>query len=496
MASSIWPKTPAPFVRTVLSGHSALGLIVGGLAYLLSLTGVLAVFLHDFERWEQPNAPEFQAFAPGALDRLYGEVLAAADGPVERIFLTLPSAEQPRSAVYFSEQAWFATPDGRLGEAVNHEWTHLLEHLHYYLTLPTSFGMIVVSLVGAAMVGLIVSGLLAHPRIFRDAFTFRWSGSPRLSQADLHNRLSVWAAPFHIAIALTGAYFGLAGLILMLAGAGLTEAERERLTAPLFGQPPAADAAAAPPPKLDAILDATATIAPQAELTYLSIVAPGTEGQAVDVSGTVAGQLVYSETWRFDGAGEFVSRLGTTDGALGQQVAWAVYPLHFGSFGGLPIRLAYGVLGLALCVVVASGVNIWLVRRRAQGRAAPRLERLWITTVWGPGLGLALSAAAMLAVAVPAEPVFWGSFGLMLAAAPLVSDARRLSRVLRLATAAAILLVLCVHAVRFGAEALGPAAWAVNLCLLLTAAGLAASALPLTRPQSRLNPQSAPIAGE
>ena len=41
MASSIWPKTPAPFVRTVLSGHSALGLIVGGLAYLLSLTGVL-----------------------------------------------------------------------------------------------------------------------------------------------------------------------------------------------------------------------------------------------------------------------------------------------------------------------------------------------------------------------------------------------------------------------------------------------------------------------
>jgi hypothetical protein len=34
---------------------------------------------------------------------------------------------------------------------------------------------------------------MAHPRIFKDAFRLRIGGSVRLEQADLHNRLSVWA---------------------------------------------------------------------------------------------------------------------------------------------------------------------------------------------------------------------------------------------------------------------------------------------------------------
>ena len=468
MAATLWPKVPPNFVRTVLSGHSALGLVVGGLAYLLSLTGVLAVFMTDFERWEQPNVPEFAAMAPGALDRLYGEVMAAADGPADRLFITLPTAEAPRSAVYVGEQAWFATAEGALWGEVSHEWTHFLEHLHYYLSLPHTFGIAVVGLVGAAMVGLILSGLAAHPRIFRDAFALRWTSSPRLSQADLHNRLSVWGAPFHLVISLTGAYFGLAGVLLFLAGATVYGGDRGVQIAAL---------------------------APAAEPSYLSVEAPGTRGQVIDVSATVPGQLVYAETWRFDGAGRFQSKLGATDGGLGQQTAWAMYPLHFGSFGGLPIRLAYGALGLALCVVVASGVNIWLVRRRAQGRPAPKAERLWIATVWGSGLALAVAAVGMLAWEIPAEPVFWGLAALLLIAAPFAPETRSFSRLLRLATAAAILLVLAVHAARFGADALGPTALPVSLSLLAIALALGASTL-IGRAGAEPALQPAPAPGE
>ena len=495
MAATLWPKVPPNLVRTVLSGHSALGLVVGGLAYLLSLTGVLAVFMSDFERWEQPDVPEFTAMTPGALDRLYGEVMAAANAPVERIFITLPTADAPRSAVYAGEQAWFATADGALWGGIAHEWTHFLEHLHYYLSLPHTFGIIVVGLVGAAMVGLILSGLAAHPRIFRDAFALRWTSSPRLSQADLHNRLSVWGAPFHLAVSLTGAYFGLIGVLLLLAGAAAPGEARDSLLAPLFGAPPVADAAAAPPPRLDAAVAQIAALEPAATPSYLSIEAPGTRGQVVDVSADIPGQLIYAETWRFDSAARLQSKLGAADGGLGQQAAWAMYPLHFGSFGGLPIRLAYGALGLALCVVVASGVNIWLVRRRAQGRPAPRAERLWIATVWGPGLALAVAAAGMLGWEIPAEPVFWGLAALLLAAAPFAPDARSLSRGLRLAAAAAILGVLAVHAARFGAEALGPAAWPVSLSLAATALALGGSTLiGRRRAEPALKPS--PVPGE
>ena len=33
---------------------------------------------------------------------------------------------------------------------------------------------------------------------------------------------------------------------------------------------------------------------------------------------------------------------------LGQQIAASIYNLHFGNFGGLPVKLAYIVFGIAL----------------------------------------------------------------------------------------------------------------------------------------------------
>ena len=116
-------------------------------------------------------------------------------------------------------QAWFVNPDGSLGGAVAHDWTHLLLNLHIYLHLPSTLGLTVVGSLGAMLFGLIVSGFLAHPRIVKDAFRLRLGGSLHLEQVDLHNRLSVWGAPFHVVIALTGAYFGLATLLFYLLGA-------------------------------------------------------------------------------------------------------------------------------------------------------------------------------------------------------------------------------------------------------------------------------------
>ena len=93
-----------------------------------------------------------------------------------------------------------------------HPWTQFVLDLHYYLHLPKKLGLTIVGALGVTLVGLSISGFLAHPSVFRDAFAFRFSGSARVAQADLHNRLSVWTSPFHVSIALTGAVLGLATL--------------------------------------------------------------------------------------------------------------------------------------------------------------------------------------------------------------------------------------------------------------------------------------------
>src|SRR5699024_2876736 len=40
-----------------------------------------------------------------------------------------------------------------------------------------------------------------------------------------------------------------------------------------------------------------------------------------------------------------------------------VYHLHFGDYGGRTLRIVYFVLGLLGCVVIISGIMIWLVAR-------------------------------------------------------------------------------------------------------------------------------------
>src|SRR5690606_5104004 len=105
--------------------------------------------------------------------------------------------------------------DGSLGEPAHDELSELLTGLHINLHMPVTIGVIIVSATGALLCGLIISGFLAHPSIVKDAFKLRTGASGRMGQVDLHNRLSVWGAPFHLMIAVTGAYDG---LILLMVG--------------------------------------------------------------------------------------------------------------------------------------------------------------------------------------------------------------------------------------------------------------------------------------
>ncbi|HEY8965715.1 MAG TPA: PepSY-associated TM helix domain-containing protein, partial [Candidatus Methylacidiphilales bacterium] len=51
-------------------------------------------------------------------------------------------------------------------------------------------------------------------------------------------------------------------------------------------------------------------------------------------------------------------------------------PLHFGNFGGWPIRVIYCLGGLAPAVLSVSGVAIWIVRKRNQKRNGTPQSRL------------------------------------------------------------------------------------------------------------------------
>src|SRR5690606_19595939 len=184
--------------------------------------------------------------------------------------------------------------------------------------------------------------------------------------------------------------------------------------------------------------------------------------------------VIYGDNYPFNANGELTGNIGLSDGYVGQQVAASLYPLHFGSFGGLWVKLAYGVLGVLSCVMIASGFNIWLLKRRQRGRAVPALERAWDATLWGtPAV---MTAVLLLAVAGIGAigwlvGVFWMGLGLAIAAAVI---AARFPAALAFRSATGVLLVavLIVHAARNASAFHSPAAWGVSISLLLIAAWL------------------------
>src|SRR3546814_19907157 len=85
------------------------------------------------------------------------------------------------------------------------------------------------------IVALSLSGVIAHPRIFRDAFRLRARDKEGVGLADWHNRLSVWSLPFALAIALTGAMIGLGTIGAYGLAARLYKGDVEAAYAPIFG---------------------------------------------------------------------------------------------------------------------------------------------------------------------------------------------------------------------------------------------------------------------
>ena len=406
MVSVTVTAKPERFTARALNGHSAVGLTIAALAYLTCLTGTLAVFTDELKLLEQPM-PAPGPLRAGALDRAARAVLEQAPDTATLYVLAPSTAAGRLTLTSFGaggEKSWLADGSGRI-QPMRTPWTGFVDELHMNLTAPSPCGSLAVGLVGVAMVSLVLSGVLAHPRIFRDAFRLRLGAAKRLREADLHNRMSVWGLPFHLAISLTGAFFGIASLPVMTIAALQFHGDAERVYQSLSGPEIAADGRPAPMPDLDTIVARARTELPGSNLYYLGVERPGTAGTRIRVEVTGPGRLPRGDQIFFDAAGSEIGRVGYVTGSPGLQLYSGAAQLHFGFWGGLPVRIAYGILGAALTWITASGAAIWLARRRDRGRPVPRLERAWHG--WTRGVPLALAAAWLLSGVASVASVFW-----------------------------------------------------------------------------------------
>lgn len=398
-------------VQRALSGHAAIGLLASALLYIICLTGTVVVFYQEWQRIEQPGAPEMAAIVPDAVQRGVAAVLRAEKGrpATTHLYVHMPVDGLPRTTITTDHQAFHIDADGTIAMPEENAWSEFLLGAHYALNIPGLVGMTIVGIFGVMIIALSLSGVVAHPRIFRDAFRLRARDNHGVGLADWHNRLSVWTLPFSLAIALTGAMIGLGVVGAYGLAAAFYNNDVEAAYAPIFGEEAMPDATPAPLANVAAPLVWLAKNHPDLRPTYVILHDPGTRGQHVQLIAEHPRRLIYGETYQFGPDGTYHGKVGLSDGHLGQQLAASTYNLHFGNYGGLPVKLAYVVFGLALTVVVATGNSIWLSKRQRRGLREPRLRAGWDGVIWGVPVALALTFLARLLIGneAPLIAIFW-----------------------------------------------------------------------------------------
>lgn len=477
-----WPRVNPKFVKANLSGHSNLGLLTAALLYVICLTGAVIMLERQMESWEQPNFPMTSSVSSEAVELFAENLSAKVEGEPTNIYITIPNAER----AFLSGRAY--NQDARTQTMIAHPdtsevlversrpFTDFVYDLHVRLHIPTDVsqygGKYLVGFLGALLFALIITGVLAHPRIFREAFTLRWGGSLRLQEVDLHNRLSVWALPFHILVTVTGALLGISTVFVIVfaflfydgdfraAGMDIEPAYINEQTDP------------APLPNFQTVLDANEERFPDDVATAISLSHGGMEGQRVTVFTRPKGQMVLQEERVYAGDGSFIESGGYADGAFGMQAIAYSVQLHFGQFGGLFIVFVYFFLGLALCAVICGGIKIWFVRNADRGKYYPKWEKAWAACVWGSAV--AMVGAAVLSIFFQVEPI-WSWLALLfvlLIGAIACPDGKTARRLLQYIFIACCWLAPVLQIARFGFEQ-DPNATLMNVVLVCSGGAVA-----------------------
>jgi uncharacterized iron-regulated membrane protein len=475
-----WPSLPAPVVQATLSGHSTFGLVAAALVYIVCLTGVPSVFAKEMMRWEAHNAPIVETASIEAMARVLDHTLALA-GPDRDLYGVMVFAPEPdmpmlrgRAVGPDFERVWAFDARGENPVNFSTPASDFITVLHEDFHAST-WGSWLVGISGAALFALVLSGLFAHPRIFRDAFKLRRGGSWRLQEADLHNRLSVWGAPFHLIIALTGAILGLVTLIGAAAALILSSGDLERAGAILSGETGAARPAVSTMTDIPELARRVEALSDATDVGFIYVSRAGQPEQKVFIDVVGHGELAGGQTYIVDDAGAVQRANGYLDGSFAQQWRGALIPLHYGSFGGLAIKFIYALLGAGLCVIVSTGVTIWVARRRERGLPVPGWARIWIAVAWGQIAALALAGAGAMVGAPPL--LVWIAVGILaLASAAFPADGRAFARIWRVLAGVSLGAPVAAHIAIHGWVTAGPAL-SVLAALVLLALGLIASAL-------------------
>ncbi len=352
--------------------HTWTGLLLGWVLFAIFVTGTSSYFQEEITAWMTPEVRSVPADGPTSFAAATGWLEREAPGASE---WSVYSAGKRAAGLQLywvngSDAPADAPTDARLdgagrkAEARETGGGDFLYRFHYNLHyINWYWARWIVGIAAMAMLVAIFSGIVTHKKILVDFFLLRF-GKGQRSWLDAHNVSSVLFLPFILMIT----YTGLVSLAThyMPWGIAANYADEQKFFDATFPWPAPAEKAGPAP------LTAVAPLVERAERTWgagagsIRILNPGDRTAQVIVSTAPdANMSVRPRSLTFDGVtGKMVSAHNPSGAATATE--GTMIGLHAGRFASGVLRTLYFLSGLAGCIMVATGLILWTVKRRAK----------------------------------------------------------------------------------------------------------------------------------
>lgn len=348
--------------------HKWTSIVCTAFLLMFCITGLPLIFHDEIDALTRaPKLEDKVAARPIDLDQISRSALAENPG-LQMLFLSWDpdkpliyaiTAPSPQAS---EDETRIATFDSRNGARVHAPpfdegvMAFLLElHAHLLLGIP---GQLFLGLVGLVFLVAVVSGVVVYaPFMRRLAFgTVRKDRSKRVKWLDTHNMVGIVTLGWVGVVGLTGFIITMTLPITMI----WQMDELAEMAAPYKDAKPATH--------LSSVNAAVATVRAAVPDGKVSFVAwPGTQfstkhhymvalaGNTPLTERLISPAMIDAET------GNLTDR---------REMPWYVQalflsvPLHFGDYGGLPLKIIWALLDIAAIIVLVTGLYLWLGRRR------------------------------------------------------------------------------------------------------------------------------------
>ncbi|HSI28456.1 MAG: PepSY-associated TM helix domain-containing protein [Methylophilus sp.] len=362
--------------------HKWTSLICTAFLLMLCITGLPLIFHEEIEHLvgvvEAPQMPENTPNI--SLDKVAETARKQRPEDVIR-FMFWEQDEHPNVTLVSMAKTMDASPDDSNIVLIDTRTAKVLDapppdrgfmyvmlklHVDMFAGMP---GMLFLGFMGLLFVAAIVSGIvLYHPFMRRlDFGTIRREKQARLKWLDIHNLLGVATLVWALVVGITGTINTLSQIVIFV----WQSDQMAEMIAPYKGLPP--------PTQLGSLQDSIETAKQAVPDMHVSFVAfPGSmfssphhytvfmKGNTPVTSRLLRPALIDAQTAKLTDTREMPWYVKTL--LLSQ-------PLHFGDYGGLPLKILWTLLDLVTIVVLVSGLYLWIKRRQHTEHRISELEK-------------------------------------------------------------------------------------------------------------------------